>query len=169
MARGDLYTDALSGGPLAGKSASPILLTSTSSLPTEIKAEITRRHPSKAIILGGTGSVSTTVETQLKNLGVTTVERIAEPNRFAVSASIAEKVMEGSSNDTAIIASGLTFPDALSVSGVAGKNKMPILLVSTDKIPAEIQAFINNHPEITKYVIVGGPGTVSDIVKNSLA
>lgn len=169
IARGDLYTDALSGGPLAGKSSSPILLTTTSSLPTEIKGEISRRQPSKAIILGGTGSVSTTVENQLKNLGVTTVERIAGPNRFAVSASIAEKVMAGNTGDTAVIASGLTFPDALSVSGVAGKNKMPILLVYNDRIPAEIQSFINNHPEITKYVIVGGPGTVSDTVKNTLA
>ncbi|MBA4494156.1 cell wall-binding repeat-containing protein [Paenactinomyces guangxiensis] len=169
IARGDLYTDALSGGPLAGKTDSPILLTSTSSLPMEIKEEITRRKPAKAIILGGTGSVSTDVESQLKSLGVNTVERIDGPNRFAVSASVAEKVMTESTNDTAIIASGLTFPDALSVSGVAGKNGMPILLVSTDKIPAEIQSFIDKHPEITKYVIVGGPATVSDTVKTSLA
>ncbi|MGA8943230.1 MAG: cell wall-binding repeat-containing protein [Thermoactinomyces sp.] len=169
IARGDLYTDALSGGPLAGKSSSPILLTTTSSLPTEIKEEITRRKPTKAIILGGTGSVSTTVENQLKNLGVTTVERIAGPNRFAVSAAIAEKVTAGNTSDTAVIASGLTFPDALSVSGVAGKNRMPVLLVYNDRIPAEIQSFINNHPEITKYVIVGGTGTVSDTVKNTLA
>ncbi len=169
IARGDLYTDALSGGPLAGKSSSPILLTTTPSLPTEIKGEIIRRQPSKAIILGGTGSVSTIVENQLKNLGVTTVERIAGPNRFAVSASIAEKVIAGNTSDTAVIASGLTFPDALSVSGVAGKNRMPILLVHKDRVPDEIRSFINNHPEIKKYVIVGGPGTVSDTVKNTLS
>lgn len=168
IARDDLYTDALSGGPLAGKSNSPILLTATSSLPTPIQQEILRRNPTKAIILGGTGSVSTTVETQLKNLGVSEVQRIDGPNRFAVSANVAEQVVSGGTKTKAVIASGLNFPDALSVSGVAGKEGMPILLVSTSSIPAEIQTFINNHPEITDYIIVGGPGTVSDTVKAQL-
>lgn len=78
-------------------------------------------------------------------------------------------MLDGNTSNTAVISSGLTFPDALSVSGVAGNNKMPILLVYNDRIPSQIQSFINNHPEITKYVIVGGPGTVSDTVKNTLA
>jgi putative cell wall-binding protein len=168
LARGDLYTDALSGGPLAAKSKSPILLTATSSLPAPIQDEIQRRQPAKAIILGGTGSVSTNVETQLQSLGVTNIERIDGPNRFAVSASVAEKVTAGGTTDTAIIASGLNFPDALSASSVAGQKGYPILLVGTSSIPDPIKTFINNHPEIYNYVIVGGPATVSDSVKTEL-
>jgi putative cell wall-binding protein len=168
IARGDLYTDALSGGPLATQSKSPILLTATSSLPTPIQDEIKRRQPAKAIILGGTGSVSTNVETQLQSLGVTNIERIDGPNRFAVSASVAEKVAAGGTTNTAIIASGLNFPDALSASSVAGQKGYPILLVGTSSIPDQIKTFIANHPEITNYVIVGGPATVSDTVKTEL-
>ncbi|MBH8604116.1 cell wall-binding repeat-containing protein [Thermoactinomyces sp. CICC 10522] len=168
LARGDLYTDALSGGPLAAKNKSPILLTTTDSLPTQVQLELQRRKPGKVIILGGTGSVSANVETQLHNLGITDVERIAGPNRFAVSASVADQVVDGGTQTKAFIASGLTFPDALSASGIAGQNGMPILQVLTDSIPDETKAFISEHPEINEYIIVGGPGTVSDNVKAQL-
>ncbi|MGA9172554.1 MAG: cell wall-binding repeat-containing protein, partial [Thermoactinomyces sp.] len=168
LARGDLYTDALSGGPLAAKNNSPILLTSTNSLPTSVQLEIQSRKPNKVIILGGTGSVSTNVETQLHNLGITNIERIAGPNRFAVASSVADKVVTGETQTKAFIASGLTFPDALSASGIAGQNGMPILQVLTDSIPAETKAFISAHPEINEYIIVGGTGTVSDNVKAQL-
>lgn len=170
LARGDLYTDALSGGPLAAKSKSPILLTSTTSLPTSVQIEIQRRHPAKVVILGGTGSVSTNVEAQLRNLGVPAdgITRIDGPNRFAVSASVAEQVVSGTPTNTAIIASGLTFPDALSASSIAAQKGMPILLVGTNSVPDPIMQFLNNHPEINQFVIVGGPATVSDTVKAQL-
>ncbi|MDN4593631.1 cell wall-binding repeat-containing protein [Polycladomyces subterraneus] len=168
IARGDLFTDALSGGPLAAQEAAPILLTATSSLPSSIKSEVQRLHPRRAIILGGTGSVSTNVESQLKSLGVSEIERIAGSDRFAVSAAVAAKVVSPS-QDTAIVASGLNFPDALSSSSLAGQMGMPILLVGQDKVPASIASFIQNHPSIKHFIIVGGPATVSDNVKNELS
>ncbi|MBN2909312.1 cell wall-binding repeat-containing protein [Polycladomyces sp. WAk] len=168
IARGDLFTDALSGGPLAAQEAAPILLTSTSSLPGSIQSEIQRLHPRRAIILGGTGSVSTTVESQLKSMGVSEIERIAGSDRFAVSAAVAAKVASPY-QDTAIVASGLNFPDALSSSSLAGQLGMPILLVGTDKVPASITSFIQSHPNIKHFIIVGGPATVSDNVKNELS
>ncbi|WP_124728275.1 cell wall-binding repeat-containing protein [Staphylospora marina] len=168
LARGDLFTDALSGGPLASRLKAPMLLTSTGSLPAPIESEVTRRKPSRAIILGGTGSVSEDVADRLKQLGVSQVERLDGPNRFAVSAKVAEEVVAGSHADTAFIASGLVFPDALSASSLAGQNGWPILLTGQDKLPEEVKTFIQTHPTIKKYVIVGGTGTVSDSVKSEL-
>jgi putative cell wall-binding protein len=175
IARGDLYTDALSGGSLAGLEWAPILLSDykTQSLPTPIQNEIRRLQPSKAIILGGTGSVSTSVENQLKSLGVTSIERIAGANRFDVSAKIGHRVLSSmggvqSGIDTAIVASGLVFPDALSASSPSGQYLLPILQVTKDALPTEIDAFIKNHPYIKNFIIVGGPGTVSDTVKAKL-
>ncbi|SEM78066.1 cell wall-binding repeat-containing protein [Lihuaxuella thermophila] len=168
IARGDLYADALFGGPLAAKSKSPILLTPTASLREETKAEIQRRKPSRAVILGGTGAVSATVESQLKSLGVATVERIAGADRYAGSALTSEKVVAGGTADTAIIASGLNFPDALSASSVAAQKGWPILLVKTDLIPSPIQQFIARHREIKNFIIIGGPAVVSDQVKTQL-
>lgn len=164
IARGDMYPDALSGGPLAAIEGAPVLLTSTNSLPAAIQNQIADLGAERAIILGGTGSVSTNVEAQLKNLGVTDIERIGGKDRFVVSADTAERVADTFESDTAIIASGMVFPDALSASTIAGTTGMPILLVKNDSITDPVQAFIRNHPEITNYIVVGGPATVNDSV-----
>jgi putative cell wall-binding protein len=124
-------------------------------------------QPSRAIILGGTGSVSTAVENTLRNMGMT-VERIAGADRFVVSANIASRIKaDGFETDTAIIASGLNYPDALSASSPAGQIPLPILEVSTNSIPASIETYIKANG-IKNFIIVGGPSTVSDTVKNKL-
>ncbi|MFC7439736.1 cell wall-binding repeat-containing protein [Laceyella putida] len=168
IARGDLYTDALAGGPLAAMNYAPMLLTTTNALPAPVSAEIKRLQPSRAIILGGTGSVSTGVENTLKSMGMT-VERIAGADRFVVSTNIASRMKaDGFETDTAIIASGLNYPDALSASSPAGQIPLPILEVSKDSIPASVDSYIKANG-IKNFIIVGGPGTVSDTVKNKLA
>jgi putative cell wall-binding protein len=164
IARGDMYPDALSGGPLAAVEGAPVLLTATNSLPAAIQNQIVDLGAQRAIILGGTGSVSTNVEAQLKKLGVTDIERIGGKDRFVVSADTAERVAENYGSDTAIIASGMVFPDALSASTIAGTTGMPILLVKNDGITDPVQQFIKNHPEIMNYIVVGGPATVKDSV-----
>lgn len=166
IARGDLYTDALSGGPLAALEGAPVLLTGTKALPSTTISELNRINPDKAIILGGTGSVSSNVESQLRSLGIQTIQRIGGKDRFEVSAGVAKQMAEYA--DTAIIASGLNFPDALSASGMAGYAGMPILLVGTSTVPDSIQAFIKNNPDIKNFIIVGGPATVSDSVKTKI-
>jgi putative cell wall-binding protein len=166
ITRGDLYTDALSGGPLAALEGAPVLLTGTNSLPNTTLYEIIRRSPDRAIILGGTGSVSMNVENQLRSNGIETIQRIGGKDRYAVSAAVAEQIADFS--DAAIIASGLNFPDALSASGMAGFAGMPILLVGTNTVPDSIQTFIKNHPDIKNFIIVGGPATVSDQVNTKI-
>lgn len=168
VASGEVYNDALSGTPLAYINGAPMLLTSKDSLPSSTQAVINEIKPTHAIILGGTGSVSTNVETQLQNLGVTTIERIGGADRYEVSANVAQRLGYIDSG-TAVIVSGLVYSDALTASSPSANYGMPLLQVSTDSIPAPIQNYINNHPEITKFVIVGGPGTVSDAVKTQLS
>ncbi|MBN2909313.1 cell wall-binding repeat-containing protein [Polycladomyces sp. WAk] len=168
LARGDVFTDALSGVPLAvSLEGAPILLTNSNGLPAAIKEEIKRLAPERAVILGGTGSISTSVETQLKQLGIQDVERISGSDRFAVSAAVSSKVAEIGS-DTAIVVSGTVFSDAMSSSSVAGWGGMPILLTLKDQLPAPIKTFIAKNPQIENFIIVGGPGTVSDQVKAQL-
>ncbi|NWQ39509.1 cell wall-binding repeat-containing protein [Bacillus sp. EB106-08-02-XG196] len=168
IAKGDVFSDALSGGPLATSEFAPILLTTTNSLPISVKDQIKKLAPEKAIILGGTGSVSTNVEAQLKELGVTTIDRIGGKDRYAVSASVGERISESMESDTAIIASGEVFPDALSASTIAGPMGMPVLLVQSGNVPESIQTYIKNHPEIQHFIIVGGPATVKQSVEDQL-
>lgn len=168
IARGDLYPDALSGGALAYLEDAPILLTKTASLPDTIMRKIEDLGAERAIILGGLGSVSENVEDQLFELGIEEIERYAGKDRYEVSANIAEEVSYNSETNTAIIASGMVFPDALSASTLSGPMGMPILLTRTDSVPDSIQIFIKDHPEITNFIVAGGPATVNEAVISKL-
>ena len=53
--------DALAAGPSAAKQGGPTLLVTTSSIPAETRAELTRLKPAKIVIAGGTSVVSTSV------------------------------------------------------------------------------------------------------------
>ena len=65
VAVGSNFPDALAGGPVAGLNAGPVLLVTTDTIPAATASELTRLQPNKIVILGGTGVVSTAVETQL--------------------------------------------------------------------------------------------------------
>ncbi|MCA0178298.1 MAG: cell wall-binding repeat-containing protein [Actinobacteria bacterium] len=65
VASGAIYTDALSGAPVAAAKGSPLLLVKGTSIPEPIAAELTRLAPKSIVILGGPNSVSTGVEAAL--------------------------------------------------------------------------------------------------------
>lgn len=160
IARGDDFPDALAGASLAYKLDAPILLTGKDSLPQETIAELIRLKAKKVVILGGTGAVSAKVENALKgmNLGI---ERIAGKNRFETAKLIAAKL--GGNPDTAIVAYGQDFPDALAVASYAATNGYPILLVNKNSTPAETKAMLTG---IKKTIVVGGEGVISaDVFK----
>jgi putative cell wall-binding protein len=167
LTRGDLFTDAMSGGPLASALNAPLLITTPTKLPDPIRTEIRRLKPDKVFILGGTASVSPSIEKELRSQGIG-VERIGGANRFEVSVRVAERMMQiqGSDREGApFIASGLVFPDALSASAWASRAPFPVLLTLPDRLPHEVATFIDAHKNFRQYYIVGGPATVSENVK----
>lgn len=166
------FADALSGGSIAGLFQAPILLTLPASLPNSIREEISRRQPTQAIIMGGEDTVNSSVEQQLISLGVQHIERLGGSNRFAVAANTGEMLygaLGDEAIDTAIVANGLVFSDALSASSTTNDALIPTLLVTANRIPTEIMYFIKNHPEISTFVIVGGASSVSKGVADQLA
>jgi putative cell wall-binding protein/peptidoglycan/xylan/chitin deacetylase (PgdA/CDA1 family) len=66
IASGENYPDALSGAAAATKQGGPVLLVTRDAIPAAIAAELDRLNPAKIVIVGGTASVSTSVETALK-------------------------------------------------------------------------------------------------------
>lgn len=65
VATGEQFPDALSGGPIAVRSASPVLLTRQDGLPGATIEQLERFTPQRIVILGGTAAVSTAVQVQL--------------------------------------------------------------------------------------------------------
>ena len=154
IASGENFPDALAGAPLAKKLNAPILLVKKSSIDADVIAEMKRLGAKNVIILGGTSTISTAVETKLKS--VASVKRIAGQSRFDTAEKIAQQV----GGTTAVVVNGSSFPDSLAIASYAAQKGMPILLTTASEIRFE-QKYAN-------YIVVGGTQAISDTVLNKL-
>jgi len=169
LARGDNFPDSLAGVSLAYQLNAPILLTPTASLNSATKQEIVRLGVGRVIILGGTGAVSTAVETELLAMAtVDTVDRLGGANRYETAKLIAEELDKGADFDTAFLAFGHGFPDALAAASYGAMKGYPILLTGRDSLPQATKAALDSLSSIQKVVIVGGEAVISDAVRVEL-
>ena len=171
IASGENWPDALGGAALAGVQEGPLLLTARGSLPWATRASLVRLKPESVVILGGTATVSTAVESQIASMGIP-VTRIGGANRYEVSnsvarATIAQVVSRSEVVDTVYLATGLSFPDALAVSPIAARTHRPILLTGTDSLRPGTFALLKEL-SVKNVVILGGTGSVSDKVAKEL-
>jgi N-acetylmuramoyl-L-alanine amidase len=149
--------DALCAAPLSQKYNCPILLNIKENLLSSTKKEIQRLEAKNAVIIGGTGAISENVEKELKAIGLSCT-RISGEDRFDTSVKIAEKL---DFNGEVCVATGLNFPDAISISSIATQKGMPVLLTMTYKCPQSVKDYIKNK-NITAAYIVGSDDVVSD-------
>ncbi|PII89281.1 cell wall-binding repeat-containing protein [Leucobacter sp. OLTLW20] len=163
VANGLDFPDALSGSAAAGTGQGPVLLVRPGSIPTAIAGELQRLKPQRIVVLGGTGVVSSTVETQLKSYTAGAVSRLSGADRFGTSAAVSRATFaQGAS--VAYIANGLDFPDSLPAGGVAGTNGGPLLMVRPDSVPGEIAAELERLKP-SRIVVVGGTAVVTPAVQ----
>ncbi|QBP41765.1 cell wall-binding repeat-containing protein [Paenisporosarcina antarctica] len=161
IARGDEFADSMTAGPLAYQLNSPILLTRTNSLPASVVDELKRLGTKKVVIMGGSKAISKEVVDSLYDIGIS-VRRIAGGDRYETAAKVAREL---STPEEAIVVSGLTYPDALSIGSYAAQSSTPILLTRTDSIPAATKAALTN---VKKSYVIGGKLAVSEAVENAL-
>ena len=162
VVRHDLFPDSMTASVLAKLKDAPILLNPTDKLDSRVGDEIKRLGAEEVIIVGGENSVSEKVREELKAYDSDkNVERIAGADRYGTSEMVAKRVtgITGKKN-TAVVASGQVFPDALSVGTFASRDGYPILLVKKDSVPSQIQNAIKDL-EINKTYIAGGLNTIS--------
>ncbi|HEY0249860.1 MAG TPA: cell wall-binding repeat-containing protein [Gryllotalpicola sp.] len=65
IASGINFPDALVAGPLAALTSSPVLLTQTATVPTQISAELSRLAPSSIALMGGSASINAAVQAKV--------------------------------------------------------------------------------------------------------
>jgi putative cell wall-binding protein len=159
------YPDALTANYLAGVKNAPILLTRKDSVPTEVKKAIADSDAKTVLIVGGTDVVSQSVQDDLD--GTYTVRRIAGPNRFATAAAVIDEG-DKASTDTALLATGRNFPDALGGGPLAFAEKMPLAITEADDAPDNVVKSLD-RAGITKVLVLGGKDVVSDAVVQELA
>ncbi|NYD70631.1 cell wall-binding repeat-containing protein [Herbiconiux flava] len=166
IASGTGFADALSGSAAAGKRNGPVLLVTKDGIPTPVADELTRLKPRRIVVLGGTAAVGSDVERQLRGYS-SSVSRIGGADRFVVSAAISAATFDPYPS-IVYLASGATFPDALSGSAAAGRAQAPVLLVQKDGIPDAIAKELARL-QPTEIVVLGGPDAIAEPVYDEAA
>lgn len=160
IATGKNYPDALSATPLAYKYKAPLLLTDTNALPVSVKAELKRLKVKKVVLIGGVSAITSTVEKDIKALGITNISRIKGSDRYETSVNIAKQL--GSAN-RAVVVTGESFADALSIAPIAASLNMPILLTKKNTIPTSVKQFVLSS-DFSQTFVIGGSSVVPDKV-----
>lgn len=166
VATGTNFPDALSAAAAAALVGGPLLLTPAASLPAAVAAEIRRLAPQRIYVIGGTGAVSATVQKALARIAPTT--RLGKLDRYATGLHIVDTAFR--SADTAFIATGRAFPDALAATGAAAAMGAPVILVDGAKSSASSSTLASlKRLGVSRVVIAGGTGAVSAGIHSQLS
>jgi len=167
VATGSAFPDALAAGPAAAKGGGPVLLTMGTSVPAATATELTRLKPARIVVLGGTAVVSDGVVATLRGYATSGVAtRIAGADRYATAARTSAATF-APGVAVAYVATGASFPDALSGGVAAGRQKGPVLLVSGGSVPSATASELTRLKP-GKIVVLGGTAAVSDAVVTKL-
>lgn len=165
VATGSNFPDALSAAAAASLVGGPLLLTPTTSLPRAVADEIRRLQPERIFVIGGTGAVSNAVLRALK--GIAPATRLGADDRYSTGLKIVSTAFTAA--DTAFIATGRSFPDALAATGAAGAMGSPVILVD-GALSAVSQSTIRELDRlgVQNVQIAGGTGAVSTGIERQL-
>lgn len=95
------------------------------------------------------------------------VRRVWGNDRYATSLAISQDAFESDSTSVAVVASGASFPDALSASGLAGMYGAPLLLTPKAGLPAGLVVELDRVG--ADYVfLIGSEAAVSANVEQQL-
>ncbi len=165
IASGENFPDALSMSSPAAANGWPILLVEANTIPQVVRDYLAKLQPSKVYIGGGSAVISLNVESTIKQVSPNSqLTRIQGTDRYDTSAKIAKFFFPTSNLIT--VASGISFPDALSGSVLAAKNKSPILLIdqSGSVLPEPLLSYLssNENKSNLDFLILGGEGVISN-------
>lgn len=130
LASGADFPDGVAAGPVAAALKGPVLLSPKSSLPSAVRAELTRLAPRRVVLAGGTGALSSSVESSAGSATGRQPERAAGADRYATSAALATVLVSTGRAGGAFVATGQAFPDALVGGVAAARRHAPIILTA---------------------------------------
>ncbi|WP_418223266.1 cell wall-binding repeat-containing protein [Clostridium isatidis] len=168
VAYGYGFADGLAATPIASYYNAPILLVEKNSVPEAVKNEIKRLGAKNIIIVGGTDVVTSNVEKQLKNLGISKVTRLGGQDRYETALKIVKYIDSNLYDvENIIVSYGYGEADALSAAPVSGRDRMPIILVDKNSVPSSVNNWLKEE-NINNAYIIGGIEVVSNNVLNQL-
>ena len=142
LANGEKFADALSAAPYAVQKKQTLVLTDGKTLPKDIKAQDVKA------IIGGKKSVN------IK--GLDKVQRISGKNRYETSLEVLKHMDK---TQSAVIADGRDYPDALAAAPYAVKKNTGILL-SDDTAIDKIKEYVDSQ-NISDITLIGGEKSIT--------
>ena len=170
LASGEAFPDGLVAAALAGALEAPVLLTERGALPQVTAQALAELDPDRVVVVGGPDAITDDVVAEV-GAGFD-VERVGGQDRYATAAAIASRIPSDRIGKlaglrTAFVASGATFPDALSAGPLAAMGRHPILLVTPGGLPDATVAALGDLG-IERVVILGDTAAVSADVEAQL-
>lgn len=170
VAVGTSFPDALAAGPLAAHAHRPLLLVHPDGVPSETLAALRAMGTEEVTVVGGPAVVPETTATQLRTVTLA-LRRIAGNSRFETARLVAqEAVHAGADPGVVVVASGRTFPDALSAGPASVAHDGVLLLTEPHALPEATRSWIAQRAgELRMLRVAGGSLAVSDVVLAALA
>ncbi|WP_347152492.1 cell wall-binding repeat-containing protein [Peptostreptococcus anaerobius] len=162
LASGKNNADALVSASFANLKKAPILLTDTYSTDDSVVREIERLKAKNVIIVGGASSVGHSVETNMKSKGYN-VRRLSGATRYETSAMIAQEVKDATGSNKAILINGSKEADALTVSSLATKKDLPVIMAKSNGIDRFVKDKLDSW-NLQEIYVVGGVGSLPNSV-----
>lgn len=163
FATGTTFADALSAGAYAGAVGVPVLLVPghAAGAPAQLIAWMKSAHTTDVQIVGGYSAISQPVAMDIEDAGGNGASIYQGANRFETNREVMFSNHPGfyQGADTAFLASGLNFPDALAGAAAAAKAGMPLFLVTTNCVPTAT-ADLMRSLGIGAVQPVGGPSAI---------
>ncbi|MPV87639.1 hypothetical protein GB882_03085 [Georgenia ruanii] len=150
------YADALSAGPAAAMLGAPVLLVQRGAIPADAHLELQRLRPLRLYVLGGTGAVSASVETELRAYG--DVVRLEGADRYETSARVGRATWSDAA--TVYLASGQDFADGLAGGAAAAASRSPLYVTPGGSLAPAIRTELRRLTP-TRVVLLGGEGALS--------
>lgn len=159
LASGADFPDATGAAASAAALHGPVLLTPPDVLTSAVATELSRLHPATIYILGGAATTGDSVERIVRTLGAAVI-RLDGVDRYDTAAR-ASRVAYPTTAPVVFLASGVSFPDALSGAPAAARLGGPILLTSNEALPASVASALRSLAP-HRLIVLGSSATISD-------
>jgi putative cell wall-binding protein len=175
LASGANFPDALSANYLAGQIGTGILLTDPNTLPQATQQALITNAISTVYIIGGTAAVSQSVQSKIEAMHVGNVPtaafinvvRIGGADRYATNNAVDLFFGATGASNTAVVAVGSKFADALAVGPAIYNSGDVLVLTDGGSLTPSAQSTLVNLG-ISHVIIVGGTAAVSAAVETSI-
>lgn len=160
LASGTDFPDAVVGAVAAVADDAPVLLTAPDLLVDVVADELGRLEPDRIVVLGGTAAITDDVVAAASAAaGGADTERRSGPERTATAAAVSEAAFPDGA-DTAVIATGQAFADALAGGPLAAALDAPVLLSATACLSAPAADELDRLG-VDRVVLLGGEAALS--------